>query len=97
MHSRFIRNRLKGEFQLYNITLLYDLGIASLKSATAYHTRDQPQYHDVSSFFLSAPLSLADNNNRKNFAQEIRTASTLGMPLKVLLGGFYSRATSRAT
>lgn len=97
VQSRFIGERLKDEFQLYNATLSYDLGIASLTSATAYLKRGQLQDRDVSSFFLSAPLSLADNNSNRNFTQEIRIASTPAKPLGVLLGGFYSRATSRAT
>lgn len=97
MQSRFRGERLKDKFQLYNVTLSYDLGIVALTSATAYFKRSQLQDRDVSPFFLGAPLSLADNNRNKNFTQEIRIASTPGKPLSVLLGGFYSRATSRAT
>lgn len=97
VQARFLAERLKDVFRLYNGTVAYDFGIASVTSATAFLKRSQLQDRDVSAFFVGTPLSLADGNSNKNFTQEIRVASDPGKPLSVLLGGFYSRSTSRAT
>lgn len=97
VQSRALRERLKDAFQLYNATISYDLGIASVTSATAYVKRDQLQSRDLSSFFVGAPVSLADDNSNKNFTQEIRIASDPARPIAILLGAFYTRSTSHAT
>lgn len=97
VQSRFLNEKLRDAFELYNATISYDFGIASITSATAYLKRDQLQDRDVSSFFLGTPMSLADVNSNKNFTQEIRVESDQNQPISLLAGGFYSHSTSRAT
>ncbi|MEA1674666.1 TonB-dependent receptor plug domain-containing protein [Nitrospirillum sp. BR 11163] len=94
--SRFLPEMLKDNYQLYDALINYDLGFGRLTSVTAYVNRSQVQYRDVSASFLGAPISLDDDNENKNFSQEIRFSSDALNPFGILLGGFYSRTTAHA-
>ena len=94
--SRFLQEKLKDRFQLYDLTANYDLGIATLTSSSAYMVRKQGQMRDVSAFFLSAPTALSDSNDNKTFVQEVRLTSPSDGRLKWIVGGYYQRATSDA-
>lgn len=94
--SRFLPEMLKDNYQLYDALINYDLGFGRLTSVTAYVNRSQVQYRDVSASFLGAPISLDDDNENKNFSQEIRFSSDALNPFGILIGGFYSRTTAHA-
>lgn len=97
VQSRMAQERLKDSFQLYNATATVDLGFAAFTSATAYLIREQFQARDVSAFFIDGPLLLPDDNQSKNFSQEIRVATDPDKPVSMLVGGFFLHSTSNAT
>lgn len=94
--NRFTAERLRDRFQLYDALIKYDLGQAELTSSTSYLIRKQRQARDVSSFFLTSPIALIDDNNNRTFVQELRLASTDDGRFRWLVGGYYQRTKADA-
>ena len=90
-------------FRLYSTTIDYDLGFATLTSATSYWSRDEKQTQDSSEgiFSLSGyygfddigytPVGFTENDLSHQFSEEIRLASANTGRFSWVLGGFYSQ------
>ena len=87
-------------YDIYNATVDYDLGFASLTSATSYGMLRQDNLQDGSVQFggvLTAvfhqPLgaSLQQNLAQDKFTQEIRLSSSKSQQFEWLVGGFFTR------
>ena len=94
------------EFKLFSTAIDYDMGFATLTSATSYWERDERQTQDaaeaiynlLNSFGL-APAgyvrsTFTEEDISDQFSQEIRLASPDDGRFKWLIGGFYSRLES---
>ena len=91
-------------FRLYNLVADYTLPAFTITSATSYWTRSEAQTQDVSetvqtifdfpSFYVGGggvgPVPITEDDDTKQFSEEVRVASTGDGPLQWLLGGFYS-------
>jgi outer membrane receptor protein involved in Fe transport len=86
-------------YDIYNATIDYDLGFASLTSATSYGMLRQdnlqdgsPIYGGLLSAIFHAPLgaSLQQNLSQDKFTQEVRLASGK-QQFEWLVGGFFTR------
>ncbi len=89
-------------FQLYGLTVKYDLGIADLTSATAYYTRTESQTQDTaealyslfplygfnSAQFYTSPFNETDTTHQ--FSEELRLTSKGAGRLRWTVGAFYS-------
>ena len=94
------------DFKLFSTTANYNLGFATLTSATSYWERDERQTQDASeaiysllnSFGLSpagfVPSTFTEEDLSDQFSQELRLASAGNTRLKWLVGVFYSRLES---
>ncbi|MGE4410788.1 MAG: TonB-dependent receptor [Sphingobium sp.] len=94
--DRFMEEVLRDKFQLYDALIKYELGAVDLTSSTSYMIRDQRQARDVSTFFLTSPIALVDDNNNKTFVQEVRLSSPDDGAFRWLVGAYYQRTTSDA-
>lgn len=94
--NRFTQEQLRDTFQLYDALLKYAFGAVDLTSSTSFMVRRQRQLRDVSTFFLTAPIALADDNNNKTFVQEVRLSSPDDGAFKWIAGAYYQRTTSDA-
>jgi outer membrane receptor protein involved in Fe transport len=92
--SRLLPENFKQRQQLYTATLNWDLGPATLTSATGYSRSSSTVTADASVNFLpifgvlaafSTPIKL------EKVTQEIRLASPIGQPLQWLIGGFFTQ------
>lgn len=94
------------EYQLYNGTINWDLGFATLTSATSYGELDQKQTSDQSiplgalitdlyAMFAGTTedlgLILTNNINQKKITQEVRLASPSSDRFEWLIGGYFTR------
>ena len=93
---------IKDTFQLYGVTIGYDLGFADLTSATAYYTRTESQTQDTgealysliplygfaNSTFYTSPFNETDTTHQ--FSEELRLTSKGNGALKWTVGAFYS-------
>ncbi|WP_417451310.1 TonB-dependent receptor [Kordiimonas sp.] len=82
------------DYELYNLTLKYDLGFAELTSSSSY----VDQYHQYPFSYRGGEDTIyvggyAGNDDRynpgKQFTQEVRVASSGDGPLQWTVGGFY--------
>jgi len=84
------------ENDIYNVTVNYDLGFATLTSSSSH--LDIKSYQSSASFLVGqdpspniGAISLGNTNESKGFAQEVRLASAdSGNALNWLVGAFYS-------
>jgi outer membrane receptor protein involved in Fe transport len=88
---------ISDTFRSYSLALNYDLGFATVTSATAYWSRVEKQTQDGSEaltdiFFL--PQYYSDPNNENDFSsqfsEEVRLASSSPGRFQWVAGGFYS-------
>lgn len=91
-------------FRLYNLVAEFRLPAVAITSATSYWTRSQSQDQDVSegiqtlfafpSFYTAGggvgPLTYLEDDESRQFSEEVRLASTDDRALQWLVGGFYS-------
>jgi iron complex outermembrane receptor protein len=99
-HARVVNAPGKNENQLYNATLDWDLGFATLVSSTSYAvTRTELQF-DLSGtytpylfFFFGAPYGAANNGKIRDdkITQEVRLTSPRADDLTWQVGVFYTR------
>jgi outer membrane receptor protein involved in Fe transport len=107
-HFERIAEANNVDYRLYSGTLNWDLGFASLTSATSYGTLDQHKFNDVSNtnirdlaelfYAPTAPgtIGLAFQNDitTDKFTQEIRLASPDESRLEWLVGAYYTHEKS---
>jgi outer membrane receptor protein involved in Fe transport len=93
------------DYRLYSGVLNWDLGFATLTSATSYSTLDQRQYSDISNssvralanalYAPTAPgtvgLLFQNDISTDKFVQEVRLASPDNDTIEWLIGGYYTR------
>lgn len=90
------------EYQVYNGAIDWDLGFATLTSATSYGELDQEQINDltltlgglITFLYGSADdlgLIITNNVNQKKITQEVRLASPSSGRFEWLAGGYFSR------
>ncbi len=107
--AQFFPDSSDVEYKLYNGTGDWDLGFASLTSATSYGVLQQDIVADASSILtglvtflyqtfgdpLTPPLGIfADQSIRqKKFTQELRLASPTSDTFEWLIGGYFTRET----
>ncbi len=106
--AEFFPDSSDVDYRLYNGTIDWDLGFASLTSATSYGILDQAVISDgtvvlgglITGLFgafagETRPLGLfLDQNIRqKKFTQELRLASPVSDTFEWLIGGYYTRET----
>lgn len=99
--SQFVPTFTDVKYRVYNGTLDYDFGFASLTSATSYSTLDQTFRIDLTTQFsplLVAALGFPANELLQNqqtdvrkFTQELRLASPSNDRFEWLVGGYYTR------
>ncbi len=99
--SQFVPTFTNVAYRVYNGTLDYDLGFATVTSATSYSTLDQTFRIDLTTQFsplLVAALGFPANELLQNqqtdvrkFTQEVRLASPANDRFEWLLGGYYTR------
>lgn len=98
--SQFVPNFTDIDYRVYNGTLNYDFGFATLTSSTSYSTQKQRLRTDATfnlsgilRALLDAPANdflLAQRTNTKRFTQEVRLTSAENDTFEWLLGGFYN-------
>ena len=97
--SQFIPAFTDISYRLYNGTIDYDLGFASLLSSTSYSTQKQTGRTDVTNnlsaliaavFGTPNELFLPQTTNNEKFTQEVRLASESSDIFEWLLGGYYT-------
>jgi outer membrane receptor protein involved in Fe transport len=92
-------------FRLYSTTIGYDLGFATLTSATSYWSREEKQSQDISESLRSdilgyygldilTPVLFTENDYSHQFSEEFRVASAGDGDLQWLAGAFYSKLES---
>jgi len=98
--AQFVANFTDIDYRVYNGTLNYDLGFATLTSSSSYSTQKQRSRADLT-FNLSglvraalgAPANeffLGQRTNTRRFTQEVRLTSAPGTTFEWLLGGYYN-------
>lgn len=99
--AEFFPDRNNVNYRLYNGTVDYDLGPATLTSVTSYGTLDQAEHIDgtlqlgglISLLYPVPPgpkgVYLEEFINQKKFTQEVRLASHKGT-VEWLVGGYYT-------
>lgn len=89
------------EYQLYNGTVDWDLGFATLTSSTSYGELDQQQINDQTiplgalvTLLYGSPddlgLIITNDINQKKVTQEVRLASPSSDRLEWLVGGYFT-------
>lgn len=100
-----IAEPFEDSFGVASLKVTYDLGFATLTSATAYAKRDRRQSQDTSEIMQRAfglpgyepddgglgPIVTEERNPTRQLTQELRLASNDAGPLRWLVGAFYSR------
>jgi outer membrane receptor protein involved in Fe transport len=103
-HKRLIAEPNDIRDRLYNATINYDFGPATLVSATSYGTLDQHVLEDASAVYgplltgaLGMPLGAGVNQTltQRRFTQEVRLASNHNELLEWTIGGFYTHERNR--
>jgi outer membrane receptor protein involved in Fe transport len=77
-------------YRIFNGTIDWDLGWASLTSSTSYSELDQHHLEDGTLAF-GLPSYLDEVIPQDRFTQEVRLASNGDGPLEWLIGGFYTK------
>ena len=97
--SIFVQPFRDIKYRLYNATGDFDLGFATLTSASTYSTQKQSIRQDqtvqlsgliASIFKVPNELYLAQNTNLEKFTQEVRLASSNNNVFDWLVGGYYA-------
>ena len=103
-HKRLIAEPNDIRDRIYNATIEYDFGPASLVSASSYGTLDQHILEDASAVYgplltgaLGMPLGAGVNQRltQRRFTQEVRLTSTRNDVLEWTIGGFYTHEKNR--
>jgi outer membrane receptor protein involved in Fe transport len=108
-YGRLTQERLIAEpndirDRIYNATINYDFGPATLVSATSYGTLDQHILEDASAVYgalltgaLGMPLGAGVDQTltQRRFTQEVRLASSHNNVLEWTIGGFYTHERNR--
>src|SRR3984957_8476861 len=93
---------ISDEFKMYGLTANYDLGFATLTSASAYYSRTESQTQDTSEPLYSLlplygvtisqfyPNAFNETDTTRQFSEELRIASTGTGPLQWIAGAFFS-------
>ena len=97
--SQFVPEYTDIDYRVYNATLDFDLGFATLTSATSYNELEQPFRSDLTTQFSAAiapligPNELLQNQITKydKVTQELRLASPSSDTLEWLVGAYYTR------
>lgn len=85
------------EMQVYNLSLDYDFGWASLVSSTTHFDREVFNRRSLDTLFETAlppgitPHELVDNTKWDVWVQEVRLASTSDSPLQWTVGGYWDK------
>lgn len=100
---RIFAEHLDSTFELYNLQIDYDFGVASLVSSTSYYDKDAFNSVDYSDFLSAAvglpvvlPFGIENDNGFENLVQEVRLVSSDEQRLRWIIGGFYSDQDSSA-
>lgn len=97
--SQFVPEFTDVKYRVYNGVINYDLGFASLVSATSYSTLDQqfrsdltPQFSGLIQIIFGKPNNflLRQQTRVKRFTQEVRLQSPENDSFEWLVGGYYS-------
>ncbi len=99
--SQFVPTFTDTEYRLYNATVDYDLGFATLTSSTSYNELDQTFRDDLTSAFsalLEGAFGFPPNEFLQNqttayekTTQELRLASAEDERFEWLVGGYYTK------
>lgn len=93
LHSTIYAEPIDTTFNLYNATLDWNIGTATLTSSSSYSIYDRTTKTDFTDFLgtILAPLpSLSSQGQHsKSFAQEVRIASDPQQPLRGVAGLYY--------
>jgi iron complex outermembrane receptor protein len=97
--SQFVPEFTDIEYRLYNATLDFDLGFATLTSATSYNELEEPFRSDLTTMFSAAlapvlgPNELLQEQTTKydKVTQELRLASPSNDRFEWLVGGYYTK------
>ena len=97
--SQFVPEFSDFDYRVYNATLDFDLGFATLTSATSYNELESPFRSDLTSQFSAAlapllgPNELLQNQVTKydKVTQELRLASPSNDKFEWLVGGYYTK------
>ena len=97
--SQFVPPFVNTRYRVYNATLDYDLGFATLSSSSSYSTQKQALRTDVTNnlspliqavFATPNNLFLGQNTNVTRKTQELRLTSAKSDLLDWLVGGYYT-------
>jgi len=101
--SQFVPEFTDFDYRVYNATLDWDLGFATLTSATSYNELEEPFRSDLTSRFSALliqvfhfpPHELLQNQTTKydKVTQELRLASPASDKFEWLLGAYYTEET----
>jgi outer membrane receptor protein involved in Fe transport len=86
---------VSDDYELYNLTVTYNLAAAQLLSSSSYVTQDKEQKNTTFAFPLTAfgfvlyGLNPLTTNDIDTFSQELRLSSTAAGPWHWTVGGFY--------
>jgi len=95
----FVPQYSSVRYRLYNATLNFDLGFATLTSSSSYATQNLKLRTDVTTdlsglinaiFKVPNQLYLRQQTNDKKYTQEVRLASSAKGPFEWLVGGYYT-------
>ena len=89
-----VRGYEEGDFDLYGVSVEYDVGFASISSATSYLDAEY-SYLTGQDFGFLGSGSLFNGYGAHSFSQELQIRSNDDQPLHWLIGGFYQSAASR--
>jgi iron complex outermembrane recepter protein len=99
--SQFVPEFTDFDYRVYNATLDWDLGFATLTSASSYNQLDEPFRSDLTSQFSALliaafgfpPHELLQNQTTKyeKVTQELRLASPSNDKFEWLLGAYYTK------
>jgi len=93
---------ISDEFKMYGLTANYDLGFATLTSASAYYSRTESQTQETSEPLYSLlplygvtisqfyPNAFNETDTTRQYSEELRIASAGDGAFQWIAGGFYS-------
>lgn len=88
--SRYLRERLGDEINLFSLDVAYASAIGDFVSSTSYLQRDTTQIRDTYGIF-GIPVGLYDSQTGDFFSQELRWSSSGAGPWSWLGGLYFSR------
>lgn len=97
--SEFVPQFSNTRYRVYNATVNFDLGFATLTSASSYATQKLAFRQDATTdlsgliaaiFKVPNQLYLAQQTNDKKYTQELRLASKSSSVFEWLVGGYYT-------